>query len=422
MDSPLIPLADAVLPLIRSSSPNLWRYSVAMDHGISMQDGTDLLEVAIKAPQALPQFGIQLATAQETYKVAHKALASAINVIGRADDSSGIIGDACRELIRLHPLAAKAANVPQLELAKWFWKFHFNEDVDFFQLDPVAYAPALGDKGIARLRSLVTAYRQQIIATPLDAGPYSFDHREFLAGYFERRLAVLDKDFDAIVTTHLREGKAAVHLEEVAEAFEEIGEIDLAIFWAHRALLFDRGHQSARAGNRWWRLLEQQQPEALPGAARLLFDRWPDTTSAARLVEHAGSEAVSHILKTLEQFPDALIRFQLDTLADPKLAWETAQQLDTVSDWVWGVLAKEYFPINPVASVEVQLRIISVDLTQAKTSKYRPAAAELKELRKAASKASAHALTVVDQGIAELREKYKRRPSFLAALNSARLP
>lgn len=112
MDSPLIPLADAVLPLIRSSSPNLWRYSVAMDHGISMQDGTDLLEVAIKAPQALPQFGIQLATAQETYRVAHKALASAINVIGRADDSSGIIGDACRELIRLHPLAAKAANVP----------------------------------------------------------------------------------------------------------------------------------------------------------------------------------------------------------------------------------------------------------------------------------------------------------------------
>jgi hypothetical protein len=37
------------------------------------------------------------------YVVTHKALASAIKVIARADDSSGIIGDACRRLLELHP-------------------------------------------------------------------------------------------------------------------------------------------------------------------------------------------------------------------------------------------------------------------------------------------------------------------------------
>ena len=40
----------------------------------------------------------------ERYAVTHKALTSAIKVIARADDSSGIIGDACRRLLELHPL------------------------------------------------------------------------------------------------------------------------------------------------------------------------------------------------------------------------------------------------------------------------------------------------------------------------------
>ncbi len=43
----------------------------------------------------------------------HKALASAITVIAQADDSSGIIGGACRRLLDLHPRAAAAAVVPE---------------------------------------------------------------------------------------------------------------------------------------------------------------------------------------------------------------------------------------------------------------------------------------------------------------------
>ena len=40
------------------------------------------------------------------YAVTHKALASAIKVIARAD-SSGIIGDACRRLLELHPTSLR---------------------------------------------------------------------------------------------------------------------------------------------------------------------------------------------------------------------------------------------------------------------------------------------------------------------------
>jgi hypothetical protein len=85
--------------------------------------------------------------------VTHKALASAVKVIARADDSSGIIGDACRRLLALHPTAAAGARVPAGRLVDWMITFQFDGDVDFFELDPVAYAPALGENGLAVYRA-----------------------------------------------------------------------------------------------------------------------------------------------------------------------------------------------------------------------------------------------------------------------------
>ncbi len=98
-------LADAVLPLIRTRS-DLYRYSAANAHGRDMHEAIDILE------QALPT-----TDPAEIYAVTHKALASAIKVIARADDSSGIIGDACRRLLELHPKTAASARVPSGKLS-----------------------------------------------------------------------------------------------------------------------------------------------------------------------------------------------------------------------------------------------------------------------------------------------------------------
>ena len=81
-----------------------------------------------------------------------KAIASALKVIMRADDSSGIIGDACGALLALHPKAAARAKPPAAKLVDWMMKFQFHNDCDYFTIDPVAYAPALGDRGIAAYR------------------------------------------------------------------------------------------------------------------------------------------------------------------------------------------------------------------------------------------------------------------------------
>ena len=97
-------LADAVLPLIRTRS-EVWRWSTANEHGARMHEAVDILEAADTTNDPA-----------EVYAVTHKALASAITVIARADDSSGIIGDACRRLLDLHPRAAAAAAVPAARL------------------------------------------------------------------------------------------------------------------------------------------------------------------------------------------------------------------------------------------------------------------------------------------------------------------
>ncbi|MGH3332942.1 MAG: DUF6880 family protein, partial [Nocardioidaceae bacterium] len=134
-------LADAVLPLIRTRA-DLHRWSAANAHGRQMHEALDLLEQAAATEDPA-----------DVYAVTHKALASAIKVIARADDSSGIIGDACRRLLDLHPTAAAAAQVPPARLVDWMMKFQFDGDVDYFQLDPVAYAPALGEHGMATYRA-----------------------------------------------------------------------------------------------------------------------------------------------------------------------------------------------------------------------------------------------------------------------------
>jgi hypothetical protein len=141
-------LADAVLPLIRTRT-ELYRWSAANAHGSQMHEAVDILEAAI--PTSDPA---------EVYAVTHKALASAIKVIARADDSSGIIGDSCRRLLDLHPRLAASAKAPPGKLVNWMVKFQFDGDVDYFELDPVAYAPALGEQGVAiyraRLREIET--------------------------------------------------------------------------------------------------------------------------------------------------------------------------------------------------------------------------------------------------------------------------
>lgn len=412
--APVSTLADAVLPLIRTRS-DLYRYSAANAHGRDMHEAVDILEAAI--PTTDPA---------EIYAVTHKALASSLKVIARADDSSGIIGDACRRLLELHPQAAAAAKTPVGKVIDWMVKFQFDDDeVDYFELDPVAYAPALGEVGMA-------AYRKRLAEVEANLGPRPSEddrwtsghaHEWFTLDWNAQRLAVLDHDIEAIVRTHAKDRRVAAWLEDTAEAFEEIGEIDLAIDWAKQATDFDRGHQARKAADYWCGLLEEHRPAEALEARLVVFRKWPSSTSAARLYKTAGRswpDFRDEVVTTLAASPTDAVLFALLTLKEPEFAWNLAHSLALDSDHTWSELVKAYEKVDPLAVLPIHQRLVESELVEAGAQHYRLAARRLAKMRKLAGGSDQAA--AVDEVIADLRETHRRRPRLQQEFDRAGLP
>ncbi|HXH80524.1 DUF6880 family protein [Nocardioides sp.] len=412
--SPVSTLADAVLPLIRSRS-DLYRYSAANAHGRDMHDAIDILEAAIPATDPA-----------EVYSVTHKALASSLKVIARADDSSGIIGDGCRRLLELHPRAAAAARTPVGKLIDWMMKFQFDDDeVDYFELDPVAYAPALGEVGMAVYRKRLAEVQAKLGPRPSEDERWTSgrSHEWFTLDWNARRLAVLDHDIDAIIRTHAKDRKVAAWLEDTAEALEEIGEIDLAIDWAKKATDFDRGHQSLKAADYWCGLLEAHRPSEGFDARLSVFRKWPSSTSAARLHKAAGKAWTDYrdeVVATLAASPSDAVLFVLLTLKEPQFAWNLAHSLALDSDHTWSELVKAYEKVDPIATLPIHQRLVENELVEAGAQHYRLAARRLATMRKLS--AGSDQAVEVDGLIAELRETHRRRPRLQQEFDRAGLP
>jgi hypothetical protein len=357
--------------------------------------------------------------------VVHAALASAVKVIARADDSSGIIGDSCRRLLALHPIAAASAKVAPGKLVDWMMKFQFEGDVDYFELDPVAYASALGQTGLDSYRKRIETVRAsvgpELTGSDRWTGPYR--HERWVLDWNDRRLAVLDRDIDAIVRTHARDRTVAAWLQDTAEAFEEIGEIDLAIEWARQATDHGPGHQSLKASDYWCNLLAEHRPaEHLP-SRHAVFQRWPSATTAARLHRAAGTSWHGYhdsVLATLATRPDEAVMFALHTLKDPRLAWEQAAALELDNDRVWADLATAYETVDPIATVTIHRRLVEHELVNTDAKHYRNAARRLAKMRILAA-GTDHA-TDVDTFIAQLRDAHRRRPRLQQEFNRAALP
>jgi hypothetical protein len=403
-------LADQVLPLVRTRA-ELWRWKAANAHGGQMHAAVDILEGAIGRLDPA-----------EIYAVTHKALASALVVISKADDSSGIIGDACRRLLILHPKAAAAARVSPAKLVEWMIRFQFDGIVDFFELDPVAYAPALGAQGMTQYRQRLADVKLRIGPEPADMFAGDYRHEHFVLHWNEQRLAVFDRDIEAIIRTHARDRKVAAWIKDAAEAFEEIDEIDLAIDWAKQAAEFDRGHQAQHAANYWCALLEKHRPGDALAARLWVFQRWPSSSSAAGLYEAAGIEwpgLRDAVIQELSANPREAVVFALHHLREVALAWELAHTLQLTSSDVWSDLVKAYAKIDPHATLPVHRELVELELAEAGAHHYRRAAHRLRTMRKVASGSEYSA--EVDAFVAQLRSTHRRRPRLQAEFDRAGL-
>ena len=307
-------LAADVLPLIRTRA-DLHRRSAANAHSRRMHEAVDLLRAAAEQDDPAAVFA-----------ATQKSIAAAVKVILRADDSSGIMGDAVRRLLILHAQLAVDAQPPATKLVAWMIAFQFDGGQDFFEVDPAAYAPALGECGIALYRGELDGIAAGLGPAPADDQRWSVpdSHPRFLLDWTARRLAVLDRDVDAIIRTHARDRRVAAWLQDTAEALAEIGEIDLAIDWARQATDFGPGHQSRTAAEYWCGLLATHRPADLLAARQEVFRRWPTADNAGRLYRVSGPAWPDHrteVFEALAAQPTDAVVFALQSLQDVELAW-----------------------------------------------------------------------------------------------------
>jgi uncharacterized Zn finger protein len=221
---------------------------------------------------------------------------------------------------------------------------------------------------------------------------------------------VLDRDVDAIIRTHARDQRVAAWLHETAKAFEEIGEIDLALQWAHQASNHTPSHQALQAAEYRCELLARHRPTETTQARYEVFSRWPSATSAARLhgtADEIWNEYQDEVMRTLSSQPRDLVLFTLLTLQNPQLAWEQAHQAELVDAQVWEELVKAYETVDPAAVLPVYQKLVEHELVNADAQHYRRAAKHLAKMRKLA--AHTNHVEETDAFIAELRETHKRR-------------
>lgn len=406
-------LADAVLPLIRTRA-DLHRWSASNEHGRQMHEAVAILSSAAETDDPVVVFG-----------VTQKAIASALTVIMRADDSSGIIGNACRTLLELHPQVAARARPPVAKLVDWMIAFQFANACDFFTLDPVAYAPALGAKGMAAYRAELADLEVRLGPRPSEDERWTVTHHAewFALDWNAQRLAVLDHDLEAIIRTHARDRGVAQWLLDTAEALTEIGEVELAIEWARQALDVGPGHQSLKAGDYWCRLLAEHRPVELLAARLEVFRRWPSSSTAAPLYRDAGQAWPQHhdeVAERLAASPRDAVQFALSSLADVEYAWELAHSLALADGSTWSELVKAYEKIDPLAVLPVLRRLVRGELVRTGVQHYRIAARRLKKMRQLA--AGSESAAEVDGFIAELREANRRRPRLQQEFDRAGLP
>jgi hypothetical protein len=247
-------------------------------------------------------------------------------------------------------------------------------------------------------------------------------HTRFLLEHNTRRLAVVDRDVDAIIATHARDRKVAAWLQDTARALAEIGEVDLAIDWAKQAADFDGGHQSLDAAGYWCELLAQHRPDAELAARLAVFRRWPSSSTAEQVRRTAGQAWPVHrdeVLDTLARTPRDAVVFTLHHLGEVELAWTLAHNLRLADARTWSALADAYEQIDPLGVLSVLQDLVVADLRDADARGYQQAARRLRRMRRLA--AGTDRAAEVDALVKSLREEHRRRPRLQREFDRAGL-
>ena len=350
-------------------------------------------------------------------RLLERALALTVRTILRSDDSSGSQGDQIRALLDRHAeVAARIGpDLPAKErrrLATWLHAFRFSGDQDFFDPDVVAYGAALGETGVGTYRELVEGSRAKDV---------------YGVRYALGRLAVLDRDADAIVRI-VGEGLTNAYLiPSVVAALDEAGHHRLAVRHAEEGVRRGAGNRTGDLVDRLVRDAVERGDLAEATRRRLAhFESAPGTGTLAALRAAARDSGEWDVLRaTAEatlaekagwQWIGELLRQGRD-----EEAWDFAQMHpdDATAARVWERLCARRARTAPADTLPVYRELVSTTLERAGRQNYTAAAKLLIAMRKAAD--AAGEADAFAEFLAATVEMNRRRPTCLAEFRRAGL-
>ena len=345
---------------------------------------------------------------RELLKLIELSVGRVVKVILKSDDSSGMMGDVAHRLLAIHEQVSLAGVAEPKALARWMIKFGF-DDQDFFTIDPVTYAPALGEKDMAVYRTAVAERSAQ-------------GRVPFAVKNATERLAVLDGDIEAIVSLLGQDLTSPHQYTRVAEAMLELERPEDALQWAERGIEATSGWQVKHLYDIAAGVHEVNGDRAAVLGVRLDHHQTMPSTSTYGVLRDA-ADAVGSWDAHVSEAREVLGRRDRGSLVDVLLgdgeveaAWAlAAEDGDDLGNDRLVRLAEAYEVVDPAASVDVYVRIVEGILETTDRRSYRSAVKQLKNARRAAEAAglaAEHHAYLVD-----LREDHRRRPTLVAMLD-----
>lgn len=347
---------------------------------------------------------------RELVVLVERAVGHVVKVIMHADDSNGTIGDLVRELLAVHAQACDAGGADPVKLAAWMVRFSC-DDQDFFEVDPVRYAGALGERGLQ-------VYRHAIE----ERGD---GERVFAVRWARERLAVLDGDGEAVVALLGGDLSAPHQFIRVSEAMAELGREEEVLLWARRGIAETDGWQVAQlydlacgvyerrsASLEVLRLRREQHERMASASTYSCLRRAADAVGAWDIERDAARLALRE--RGLGGLVDALLdEGEVDG------AWSVAHE---DADWEPGCsqrlrLAEAREAQRPEQALPWYMLVADELLLETGRRSYARAVPVLKRARRAAEAAGQGEWFATQ--VADLRERHRRRPTLIAMLDKA---
>lgn len=364
---------------------------------------------------------------KEVVALSEHALAAVERAMESVDDSDGALGGVLHKLQALHVAACCAAPPDPDALASRLFERALREPYGVFP-GVVAYAEALGERGMARVRALAEARWAAVPALgPGDSAARYDDDRHAITRVMAE-LARESGDLEALVAVLRRDLSMPYCFQGIAEVYREAGREDEAIAWAQRGLsefpqhpdrrLRDVLAQLYRSRGEHDKALEQAWARFEERPAVEQYRSLKEYAEAARQWPAQRERALAHIRAGLRQERhdrSILVRIFLWE-GKCEAAWAEAQAGGCDRD-LWLKLA-EWRAVEQVEdALHVYQRLLEPVLAHASYGAYLEAVALLKRIEACQQRLGRDA--EFGAQVAELRRAHKRRRNFVKLLDEA---